>query len=137
MSISSEHNDRPLLVAAAVIIEGDRVLITRRPDHKPQGGLWEFPGGKLNSGESPEEALEREMMEELELTIRVDRIIDALYHRYSWGSVLILAYCCHITGGTPRNIEVAEHRWAQLDSLDQFDLLPADKPLITLLQNFT
>lgn len=134
MKSSTDPIDSPLLVTAAVIIEDGRVLITRRPAHKPHGGLWEFPGGKLNPGESPEAALQRELREELEIDIRVEQIIDALYYRYSWGPVLILAYRCSVTGGTPRNIEVAEHRWVPFNELQQFELLPADRPLIRQLQ---
>lgn len=134
MRIPSEDNDIPLLVAAAVIIAKDKVLITRRPDHKPQGGFWEFPGGKIGPGESPALALQREMIEELAISVSVEKIIDALYYRYDWGPVLILAYRCSITGGTPRNIEVAEHLWVPLDQLHLYELLPADKPLIAQLQ---
>lgn len=127
----------PLLVTAAVIIEDKRVLITRRPEHKPQGGFWEFPGGKLDPGESPAIALQRELKEELGVNINVGRILDALYYRYTWGPVLILAYRCNITGGTPRNIEVAEHLWVHLDELHQYELLPADRPLIPQLQKIS
>ncbi len=134
MNQASEHNNAPLLVAAAVIIEAGKVLITRRPEHKPQGGLWEFPGGKLNPAESPSEALRREIREELALDISVEKIVDALYYPYPWGAVLILAYRCRIIEGVPRNIEVSEHRWVPLNELDQFELLPADIPLIKQLQ---
>ncbi len=137
MSHSSEPKDIPLLVTAAVIIEENRVLITRRPEYKPQGGFWEFPGGKLEPGESPVIALQRELKEELDVNISVGKILDALYHRYAWGPVLILAYRCRIIDGTPRNIEVTEHLWVPLDKLHQYELLPADKPLITQLQTIS
>ena len=136
MSIPTEHRVPPLLVTAAVIIDEGKVLITLRPKHKPQGGLWEFPGGKLNPGESPPSALRRELVEELGIKINVGNIIDALYYRYAWGPVLILAYRCSINEGTPRNIEVDEHRWVPFSELNQYELLPADQPLITKLQNF-
>ena len=131
---SSDPNDMPLLVTAAVIIEDSRVLITRRPEHKPQGGFWEFPGGKLDPGESPTIALQRELKEELDVNISVGRVLDALYYRYSWGPVLILAYHCRITDGTISNVEVDEHLWARLDELHLYELLPADRPLIPQLQ---
>lgn len=134
MNKSMEQEISPLLVTAAVIIQEDHVLISLRPDHKPQGGLWEFPGGKLNPGESPEEALQRELKEELDLKIDVKRIIDALYYRYPWGPVLILAYSCRIIEGTPQNIEVADHCWAPLKNLHQFEFLAADLPLVNRLQ---
>ncbi|MCF6178645.1 MAG: (deoxy)nucleoside triphosphate pyrophosphohydrolase [Geopsychrobacter sp.] len=124
----------PLLVTAAVIIQKGQVLITRRPAHKPQGGLWEFPGGKLDPGESPTEALRREILEELALEIKVEDIVDALYHQYDWGSVLVLAYHCQIQRGVPQNIEVTEHRWVPLEKLHMFNFLPADKPLVAKIQ---
>lgn len=135
MTKTTEDSNTPLLVTAAVIINENKVLITRRPDHKPQGGFWEFPGGKIDAGESPTTALQRELMEELGVSISVGKIIDALFYRYPWGSVLILAYRCNITEGSPRNIEVAEHRWVPLKELHEYQLLPADKPLIVQLQN--
>ncbi len=136
MNIQLKHHAVPLLVTAAVIIENGTVLITRRPEHKPQGGFWEFPGGKLDPGESPSAALQREMIEELAISVNVENIIDALYFKYAWGPVLILAYRCSIAEGAPRNIEVAEHRWVPLNKLSQFELLPADIPLIAKLQEF-
>jgi 8-oxo-dGTP diphosphatase len=136
MNISTKPKNSPLLVSAAVIIQEGKVLITLRPEHKPQGGLWEFPGGKIDPDESPANALQRELKEELDLDICVEEVIDVLYYRYSWGPVLILAYLCSITSGTPRNLEVAEHKWAPLQELQHFDMLPADKPLIAKLQKF-
>lgn len=134
MNETSPPHKAPLLVTAAVIIEANRVLITRRPDHKPHGGWWEFPGGKLNPDETPTAALQRELVEELNLTIHVDQIIDALYHNYEWGPVLVLAYSCRITAGVPHNIEVAEHRWVPLAELGDYQLLPADLPLVERLR---
>ncbi len=134
---SMTHNLSPLLVSAAIIIVDGKVLITRRPEEKPHGGFWEFPGGKIEPGESPASALQREIFEELGLQIEVKQIFDALYHVYSWGSVLILAYHCQILGGTPRNIEVSEHRWVSLLDLHLFKLLPADAPLVKKLQHLS
>ncbi len=134
MTAPLEKNDLPLIVTAAVIIKDEKALITRRPKNKPQGGLWEFPGGKLEPGESPSVALQRELTEELDIKIEVGSIIDAIYYRYLWGPVLILAYHCTLVSGTPSNIEVDEHRWVSLDKLHQYDFLPADKPLIKQLK---
>ncbi len=133
MTLPTEQNKLPLLVTAAIIIEQGRVLITRRPARKPHGGLWEFPGGKINPGESPVEALQRELQEELALDICVEQVFDVLFYRYDWGPVLILAYTCTRNGGTPRNLEVSEHRWVTPADLSQFELLAADQPLIAKL----
>jgi 8-oxo-dGTP diphosphatase len=124
---------QPLIVTAAVIRQNGKILITRRPDGKPHGGLWEFPGGKLHDGESPQEALRRELVEELALEIEVDEIFEVVYYRYDWGPVLILAYICRPVGGTIRNLEVAEHRWVSPGQIGTFDLLPADRPIVRKL----
>ncbi len=123
----------PLLVTAAVVIEDGRVLITKRPEDKKFPGYWEFPGGKVDPGESPQEALTREMLEELDVYIKVERIFDVVYHLYNWGAVLILAYCCSIEKGAIRNLEVAEHCWACPEELSEFKILPADQPIIERL----
>lgn len=125
----------PLLVTAAVIFDSDRVLITRRPDDKSHAGLWEFPGGKIDPGESPEEALYREIREELDVEVQVDRIFEVAFYRYDWGPVLILAYHCHLLTNNLRDIGVAEHRWVSPQDLAGFSILPADQPIINRLNS--
>lgn len=125
----------PLLVTAAVILENEKVLLTRRPDHKAQGGLWEFPGGKVDPGESPVEALNREIREELDAEIRVTEIFEVAFYRYDWGPVLILAYSCQLVTKVLRNIGVAEHRWVHPQDLNEFSILPADQPIIARLRD--
>lgn len=120
---------QPLLVTAAVILSQDKVLITRRPEDVSYPGYWEFPGGKIEPGESPEEALVREIREELGANIEVREIFNVVYHRYDWGPVLILAYRCLLSGDKLQNIGVAEHRWVGLRELQDYTLLPADGPL--------
>ncbi|MDT8443848.1 MAG: (deoxy)nucleoside triphosphate pyrophosphohydrolase [Desulfuromonadales bacterium] len=127
----------PLLVTAAVILDEGRVLITRRPDNKRHAGLWEFPGGKVDPGEDPEEALYREIREELDAEIRVAGIFEVVFYRYDWGPVLILAYNCHLLTNTLRNLGVAEHRWVHPSELADFSILPADQPIINRLINLT
>lgn len=123
----------PLLVTAAIIFDGDRVLITRRPDDKRHPGLWEFPGGKIDPGESPDVALCREIREELDAEITVEEIFEVVFFRYDWGPVLILAYRCLLLTNTIHNIGVAEHRWVHPKDLADFSILPADQPIINRL----
>lgn len=123
----------PLLVAAAVIFDGDRVLITRRPAGKRHPGFWEFPGGKVDPGESPEEALHRELREELDAVVEVNGIYEVVYHRYDWGAVLILAYQCRLVTSTIRNLGVAEHCWILPRDMKNYNILPADQPIIARL----
>lgn len=126
-------SEMPLLVTAAVILDGGKILITRRPEGKRHPGLWEFPGGKVDPGESPEEALRRELREELDADVQVLKIFEVVFHRYEWGPVLILAYSCRLLTSSVRNLEVAEHRWIHPAELSEFSILPADQPIIDRL----
>jgi len=123
----------PLIVTAAVLRKNNRILITRRPPEKPHGGLWEFPGGKLEGDESPQECLRREIIEELSLEIEILDILEVVHHRYDWGPVLILAYNCLPRSGAIHNLGVAEHRWVSPKELPTYRLLPADSPIVKKL----
>ncbi len=127
----------PLLVTAALIRQDQSVLITRRPDNSQHAGFWEFPGGKLEQGESPEQCLAREILEELGVRAEIGPIFDAVFHRYAWGDILLLVYHCHLLEREIRNLGVAEHRWVLPEHLDQFKLLPADAPLVAKLQELS
>ncbi|OHB31496.1 MAG: DNA mismatch repair protein MutT [Desulfuromonadaceae bacterium GWC2_58_13] len=123
----------PIIVTAAVIRRENCVLITKRLETSRHGGLWEFPGGKLDPNESPQEGLRRELQEELGIDSDVGDIFEAVYYRYPQGTVLILVYECHQRNGTIRNLEVADHRWVPINELEQFNLLPADAPIVAKL----
>lgn len=125
---------QPLIVTAAIIFHEGRVLVTQRPPEARHGGLWEFPGGKLEANETPEAALRRELLEELDLPVEVDRVFDIVHHRYEWGPVLILAYLCHPLHTRVRNLQVAAHRWLLPEELGELPFLPADRPLIDQLR---
>ncbi len=123
----------PLLVTAAILRDAGKVLITRRPEGRPYAGMWEFPGGKMDGGETPQDCLRREIVEELDLRIEVGSIFEVAYYRYEWGPVLILAYECRPLSECIRNVEVAEHRWVFPSDLEEYTLLPADRPIIDKL----
>ena len=123
----------PLIVTAAVIRDGDAVLITRRPPESRHGGMWEFPGGKLDADESPQECLRREVLEELGLEVAVESIFEIAYHRYEWGPVLILAFECRPLKGEIRHIGISDHRWVSPEEMPLYDILPADRPIIAKL----
>jgi len=129
----TEQTEMPLLVTAAVVFDGEKVLLTRRPDDKRHPGFWEFPGGKVDPGESPEQALCREMREELDVEVRVSGIYEVVFYRYEWGPVLILAYQCELLTDTLRDLGVAEHRWVLPREMVNFNILPADQPIIDRL----
>ena len=126
---------QPLIVTAAVIRKNEKVLITRRPPGSRDSGKWEFPGGKLDKNETPEECLRRELLEELNLKAKVNGIFRVLHHRYDWGTVLLLFYECTPLDDNIENIQVAEHKFVSVDDLGNYEMLEADIPLIKQLQS--
>ncbi len=120
----------PVVVAAAVVIDRGRVLLTRRRDDQHLAGMWEFPGGKLEDDESPTEALVRECREECGIEVGVGRVLDVTFHRYPERTVLILFYRCTLESGLVQNLEVADHAWVAPGDLEQYDLPPADQPVV-------
>lgn len=123
----------PLIVTVAIVRKRDHILITRRPEGSRDAGKWEFPGGKLDGNESPEEGLKRELIEELNLPVSVGSVFDIVYHDYQWGSVLLLVYNCLPLSEEIENLQVAEHRYVSARELKNYDLLEADRPLIMKL----
>lgn len=122
------------IVAAAVIIEGGRLLLTQRAAGQHLAGLWEFPGGKLEKGESPEQALVRECREECGIEIAVTEIFDVTFHRYPEKDVLLLFYCCSLVSGEIRHLQVADHAWVDPQELARYDLPPGDAAVIARIR---
>ncbi|WP_303722393.1 (deoxy)nucleoside triphosphate pyrophosphohydrolase [Malonomonas rubra] len=124
----------PVAVCAAVIEKNGRYLLTKRPADKKLGGFWEFPGGKIDPGESPHAALKRELREELSIEISVRSVLETVYHHYEWGNVLILAYLCRWESGTIEHLEVADHAWVGPQDFGAYDILAADQPILEKIQ---
>lgn len=124
----------PIIVAAAVIIEDGRVLLTRRNEGQHLAGMWEFPGGKLEDGESPEEALVRECREECGIEVGVAEVLDVTHHRYPEKDVLLLFYRCELRAGEVRHLQVADHAWVAPGDLGAYALPPADLRVVTRIQ---
>ncbi len=125
---------RKLVVAGLIIGDDGRVLITQRRADQPLPLQWEFPGGKVEAGESPVEALTRELREEIGVEVAVGRIWDVLFHAYPDFDLVMLVYACRITDGEPRPVEVADLAWMATTALPgDFDILPADRPLVDRL----
>ena len=121
-------------VVGAIIKDGDKYLIGQRPAHKSQGGLWEFMGGKIEPGETPERALRRECLEELALEIENERIIDSVIHEYPEKTIrLTLISCSPKTGSIPKALEHQQIKWVTRAEMDALDFAPADKELIQRL----
>ena len=122
---------RPTLVVAGLIGRPDgHVLVTRRRADQPLPLLWELPGGKIEPGEAPTDALTRELLEELGARVAVGPVWDVLFHRYPAQDVLMLVYACRLEPGEePRAVEVDALAWVLPGEMTGVDLLPADRPL--------
>jgi len=128
-----------LWVVAAALIDGDgRVLLAQRPFGKQMAGLWEFPGGKIENGETPELALIRELKEELGIDIS-DSCLTPLtfaFHRYEDFHLIMPLYICRVWQGTVTAREGQSFVWAYPEEFDKFSMPPADIPLIEILKEF-
>jgi 8-oxo-dGTP diphosphatase len=118
-----------LLVVAALLWREGRVLVSRRRVDQAMPNMWEFPGGKIEAGESPVAALVREVREELGCEVEVERIDDVVFHDYPAFDLYMLVYRCRIVTGVPRAVDVAEIAWVEPAELLRLELLPADFPL--------
>ena len=122
---------RIIEVVGAIIRDGDRYLVGQRAANKAQGGLWEFMGGKIESGETPEQALARECREELDLEIENERIVDSVVHEYPEKTIrLTLISCSPKSGSIPKALEHQQIRWVTRVEMDVLDFAPADRELI-------
>ena len=125
-----------LVVAAALSREDGRILLQRRPIGRSMAGLWEFPGGKLEDGETPEVALVREMAEELAIQIDPADLTPTCFASAAIGdrSLLLLLYLCTVWHGEPTATESPELGWFTVDEMDELLMPPADIPLLALLK---
>ncbi len=124
---------RKLVVAGLIVGDDGRVLITQRRADQALPLQWEFPGGKVEPGESPVAALARELREEIGVGVAVGRIWDVLFHAYPAFDLVMLVYACRIVDGVPSAVEVADLAWSDPGALGAWDILPADRPLVERL----
>jgi len=125
-----------VLVAACVLLDGDgRLLIAKRPAGRPLAGFWEFPGGKVENGETPEHALVRELAEEIGIDIAVGDLAPLTFasHRYSEFHLLMPLYLCRRWRGTLAAHEGQELLWVRPEELAAYAMPPADEPLKAVL----
>lgn len=129
---------RIVLVTAVVLVDPDRrVLLAQRPKGKAMAGLWEFPGGKVEAGESPEATLIRELDEELGIVVREPCLAPLTFasHAYESFHLLMPVYVCRRWEGVPQPLEHAELAWVNRMKLGDYPMPPADLPLISVIQD--
>ncbi len=129
--------DMPLIeVSCAVIMEGDRILITQRSEFMPHPLKWEFPGGKLKPGEAPEGCIVREIREELGVEISVIQLLPSVKHYYNDSAIKLIPFVCSIKKGKIALREHRTYRWVQRADLEEIDWLDADVEVLALLKKF-
>ena len=121
-------------VVAALIWNGDKFLICQRPAHKARGLLWEFVGGKVEPGETKEQALVRECQEELAVTLSVGDVFMEVDHQYPDLNVHLTLFNAIIHEGTPQMLEHNDIRWITPEEIPQYDFCPADEEILRRLQ---
>ena len=123
-------------VSCAVIMDGDLVLATQRSELMPHPLKWEFPGGKLKAGETPESCIIREIREELGVEIFVLQLLPSVKHFYSKGAIKLIPFVCTIRQG---DIDLSEHRsyrWVHRSELEAIDWLDADIEVVALVNRY-
>ena len=126
--------ERKLVVAGLIVAADGKILITKRRADQAMPLQWEFPGGKVEPGEAPIDALARELREEIGVAAEVGRIWDVLFHAYPAFDLVMLVYRCRLAAGeVARAVEVADLVWADAAALPAWDILPADQPLVARL----
>jgi 8-oxo-dGTP diphosphatase len=130
---------RTLLVSAVALIDPDgRVLLAQRPEGKSLAGLWEFPGGKVEAGETPEAALIRELKEELDIDTWTSCLAPLTFasHSYPDFHLLMPLFACRRWQGTVRPVEGQKLAWVRPNALRDYPMPPADLPLIPILRDW-
>jgi 8-oxo-dGTP diphosphatase len=115
-------------VVGAAIVKVGRVFCAQRGAKKQVAGKWEFPGGKIEAGESPQQALVREIHEELGCTVSVGRRVETTDNAYSFGTVELSTYYCRLAEGEPQLTEHQDARWEKPSDMPSLDWAPADIP---------
>jgi 8-oxo-dGTP diphosphatase len=118
------------VVAGLILDDNGRLLACRRPEGKHLGGKWEFPGGKVEPGETPKAALIRELEEELGITTEALKPLSPVVHDYGRGAIRLIPFLCSIAEGIPHPYEHSELRWCSPANLTELDWAAADLPIL-------
>lgn len=121
-------------VVGAVILKDGKVLCAQRGHESALGGMWEFPGGKIEANETPRGALEREIVEELHCHVEVGTEVTTTVHKYDFGIVSLTTFYCELVAGEPRLTEHADVVWLKPEELDSLTWAPADIPAVDIIK---
>jgi len=137
--MTKEYNDAPTVphcdVTAGLIVRDGRFLIAQRMKHDTFSDLWEFPGGKKKPDETLEQCLVREILEELNVQIHVERFLFSLTHAYNHLHITLYLFLCSITKGQPQTQQVQNIHWITFDELDSYHFTTADQMAIIQLSD--
>lgn len=134
-STPQEPQQRLIRVVGAAIMRDGTVLCAQRGCTKSLAGYWEFPGGKIEVHETPQQALQREIEEELRCEITVGHELCTTRYAYDFGTIELTTFLCHLTEGEPHLTEHREVRWLSPDHLHELDWAPADREAVRLLES--
>lgn len=134
MTITSSSPPHKIIGVAVIWNDKQQILIDRRLPEGVMGGLWEFPGGKVEAGESIEECIQREIQEELGIEIAVGEHLITIDHTYTHLRVTLTVHHCRLIAGTPQPLECDEISWVDLDELENFDFPAANSQIIAALK---
>jgi len=119
-----------IYVVGAVIVRDGKIMCAQRGNTKTMPGKWEFPGGKIEEGETPQEALKREIQEEMQCIVEVGESIETTVYDYEFGVVHLSTFYCSLVEGVPALTEHAAIRWLAAEGLGTLDWAPADVPAV-------
>ena len=133
----TDHKNFKIVVSIALINDLNEILLTKRPKNKHLGGFWEFPGGKVEANELPEQALIRELKEELNIDLNNKCIAPLSFCEFDYKEfqLLLLLYVCRRWEGKPKSMENNEVRWVKPNMLRKYEMPPADDSLIYCVQD--
>ena len=132
-----DHKNLKIVVSIALINNENKILLSKRPEKKHLSGFWEFPGGKVEEGETPEKALIREVKEELNIDINNKCIAPLSFSEFDYNNfqLLLLLYICRRWDGVPMSMENNKLEWVKPNMLRDYKMPPADDALIYCLQD--